>query len=428
MSVVVVVGGQWGDEGKGKIVDMLAEQARLVARCTGGNNAGHTVINELGEFRMHLVPSGIFYPTTTCLMGNGLVIDPQVLLGEIDMLHSRGIKTEGRLFISSRAHVIMPYHILLDKLEEGARGGNAIGTTGRGIGPAYADKISRIGVRMSDLLDPAVLRKRLSTTLELKNKLITLIYGAEPLDLDAICDEYLAYGQRLASYIAETSVMAQEAVAKGENLLLEGAQGALLDIDYGTYPYVTSSSPIAGGACLGVGIGPTTVDRAIGVFKAYSTRVGSGPYPTELNDAVGQDIRERAHEYGTTTGRPRRCGWFDAVLGRFSVGINGLDGLAITRLDILDTLPTLKICTAYRLDGKTIDYPPAVLSEYERCEPIFEEMPGWQASTTNAKTYEELPAGAQNYIRRISELLGCKAVLISVGPAREQTIITEKLF
>ena len=428
MSVVVVVGGQWGDEGKGKIVDLLAEKASIVARCQGGNNAGHTVKNHLGEFRLHLVPSGMFHPTTKCVIGNGVVVDPNVLLTEIEKLADSGVTVSGRLFISDRAHVIMPYHILLDRLEEEARGTQSIGTTRRGIGPVYADKVSRVGIRMGDLIDRDVLWQKLSMNVELKNKLITRVYGAEPLDAQATFEEYVKLGERLAEYVTETTVMVEEAVARGENVLLEGAQGTLLDVDCGTYPYVTSSSPTAAGACVGVGIGPNRINRAIGIFKAYITRVGRGPFPTELNDSVGDDIRDRAREYGTSTGRPCRIGWFEAVVGRFSARVNGLDTLAITRLDVLDPLDSIKICTGYRLDGQIIDYPPANLARYERCEPIYEEYPGWRSPTTNARCYDDLPVEARGYVERIGELLGCRVGIVSVGPDREQTVVLETLF
>lgn len=428
MSVVVVVGGQWGDEGKGKIVDLLSERASIVARCQGGNNAGHTVKNELGEFRLHLVPSGMFYPTTKCVIGNGVVIDPSVLLNEIDTLSSRGVQVSGRLFVSNRAHVIMPYHIALDGLEEAARGAQSIGTTRRGIGPVYADKVARVGIRIGDLLDEDVLRQKLSFSVGLKNKIITRVYDGEALDAEAIHRQCVEFGKRLAEYVAETTVMVGEAVARGDNVLLEGAQGTLLDVDCGTYPYVTSSSPTAAGACVGVGIGPKCIDRALGVFKVYVTRVGRGPFPTELRDHIGDEIRERAQEYGTTTGRPRRIGWFDAVAGRFSARVNGLDGVCLTRLDVLDPLKSIKVCVGYRLDGKIVDYVPGGPSEYERCEPIFEELPGWQRPTSDVRSYDGLPAEARRFVTRIAELLECRLAMVSVGPRRDQTVVLERVF
>ncbi|MDA8188399.1 MAG: adenylosuccinate synthase [Dehalococcoidales bacterium] len=422
MSVVAVVGAQWGDEGKGKIVDLLAEQASVVARYQGGNNAGHTVINPLGEFRLHLVPAGIFDPRVTCVIGNGVVIDPQALLDEIDLLASSGVSLDN-LCISERAHVIMPYHILLDRLEEQARGQKSIGTTGRGIGPAYADKVARTGIRMGDLVDGSVLREKLAFILEQKNRLLTKLYDAEPLSFQAVYEQYSVYGARLAKHIEDTTSIVQAAVAEGRNVLLEGAQGTLLDLDFGTYPYVTSSSPTVGAACSGLGLAPTQIDRALGVLKAYQTRVGGGPFPTEMTDEIGEMIRERGHEYGTLTGRPRRIGWFDAVLARHAARINGFQSIAITRLDILDTLPALKICTKYRCDGVEREIPPVDLS---KCAPIYEEHPGWQCATSDIRRFEDLPRAAQDYLNRIVELLGVRLDIVSVGSSREQSIMKEK--
>ena len=421
MPIIAVIGAQWGDEGKGKVVDLLAEKARVVVRFSGGDNAGHTVINQYGEFGLHLIPSGIFYPGVTCIIGNGVVINPAVLLGEIDQLNQRGVDTTG-LFISDRAHLIMPYHTLLDGLEEESRGGKAIGTTRKGIGPAFADKTARLGIRIGDLLDKEVFQERLRSILEYKNTILTKIYGVKPLSLDEIYNQYCQYGERLAPRIRETTVMLAEALDRHELVMLEGAQGTLLDPDFGTYPYTTSSSPLAGGSCLGAGVGPTRIDRVLGVFKAYCTRVGSGPMPTELKDETGNLIRERAHEYGTTTGRPRRCGWFDAVVGRFSARINGLTGIAITRLDVLDILPSLKICTGYKLDGQKIDYFPGSVAILERCQPIYEELAGWQSPTSDIRDYEQLPVEAKQYIARLEELISCPVNIVSVGAERGQTI------
>jgi adenylosuccinate synthase len=421
MSVIVVVGAQWGDEGKGKVVDLLAERAQVVVRFSGGDNAGHTVINPYGEFKLHLVPSGIFSPEATCIIGNGVVINPAKLIEEIDQLNKSGVSTS-RLVISDRAHLVMPYHLLLDGLEEERRAGGALGTTRRGIGPAFADKVARLGIRAGELLDKEVLLERLRFMINYKNITLTKVYGASPLSLDEVYSQYCHYGERLAPYIKETTVILAEALNRGQQILLEGAQGALLDPDFGTYPYTTSSSPLAGGGCLGAGIGPTSIDYVLGVFKAYCTRVGSGPMPTELHDETGNLIRERAHEYGATTGRPRRCGWFDAVAARFSQRINGFTGVAITRLDVLDVLPSLKICTAYKLDGKTIDNFPASIAELERCQPVYEELDGWQTSTSHIRKYDKLPPKAQQYIERLEELISCPVNLISVGSAREQTI------
>jgi adenylosuccinate synthase len=421
MPVIAIIGGQWGDEGKGKVVDLLAQKARVVVRFSGGDNAGHTVVNPLGMFRLHLIPSGIFSPDTVCIIGNGVVINPAVLIDEIDQLNQHGVDTT-RLFISDRAHLIMPYHILLDGLEEESRGGKALGTTRKGVGPAFTDKAARLGIRSGDLLDKEALLERLRFILDYKNTILTKIYGINPLSLDDVYGQYCQYGERLAPYIRETTIMVEEALSRDELVLLEGAQGALLDPDFGTYPYTTSSSPLAGGGCLGAGLGPTRISRILGVFKAYCTRVGSGPMPTELKDETGVMIRERAHEYGTTTGRPRRCGWFDAIAARFSNRINGFTGAAITRLDILDTFPRLKICVSYELDGHIIDYFPSNVATLERCQPIYEELPGWQTPTNNIREYDKLPLQAQQYLTRLEELISCPINLICVGPEREQTI------
>ncbi|MBM2824996.1 MAG: purA [Dehalococcoidales bacterium] len=421
MPIIAVIGAQWGDEGKGKIVDMLAEKAKMVVRFSGGDNAGHTVVNSSGEFGLHLVPSGIFSPQTVCIIGNGVVLNPAVLLNEIKQLNQRGVDTS-HLFISDRTNLIMPYHVMLDGLEERARGGKALGTTGKGIGPAFADKVARLGIRAGDLLDKEAFRERLGLILESKNTILTRVYGANPLSLDAVYSEYCGYGERLSACICDTTLMIEAAMNRGEVILLEGAQGALLDPDFGTYPYTTSSSPLAGGSCTGAGVGPTHLNSILGIFKAYCTRVGGGPLPTELKDEMGNLIREQAHEYGTTTGRPRRCGWFDGVAARFSTRINGFTAAAITRLDILDNFPHLKICVGYRVDGKTIDNFPASITTLEKCQPIYEEVPGWQAPTSHIRQYAQLPANARRYIARLEELIACPVALISVGSAREQTI------
>ncbi len=427
MPVIAIIGAQWGDEGKGKVVDLLAERARMVVRFSGGDNAGHTVVNPYGEFRLHLIPSGIFYPQVVCIIGNGVVINPKVLIDEMAQLNQRGIDTS-RLFISDRANLIMPYHILLDGLEEELRGGKALGTTRKGIGPAFADKTARLGIRVGDLLDKEALLERLRFILDYKNVILTKVYGVSPLSLDEIYSQYCQYGERLAPHIRETTIMLEEALAKDELVILEGAQGTLLDPDFGTYPYTTSSSPLAGGGCIGAGLGPTGISRILGVFKAYCTRVGSGPLPTELKDETGDLIRERAHEYGTTTGRPRRCGWFDAVAARFSTRINGFTGAALTRLDVLDILPRLKICVGYKLDGKTIDYFPGNVASLERCQPVYEELPGWQSPTSDIRDYEQLPIEAQQYVARLEELISCPVNIISVGAEREQTIHKMPIF
>ncbi len=422
----VIVGTQWGDEGKGKLIDILSAQADYVVRYQGGSNAGHTVVNPQGEFRLHLIPSGIFSPGATSIIGNGVVINPGVLIAEIDELNQRGVDTS-RLLISDRAHLIMPYHILLDGLEEKARGGKAIGTTGKGIGPAFADKVARLGIRAGDLLDGEALRERLSNVLSYKNTILTKVFNTPPLSLDDIYKQYSEYGKRLSPFICDTTARLAEALDRNDPILLEGAQGAMLDPDFGTYPYTTSSSPLAGGGCLGAGLGTCQITHVLGVFKAYCTRVGGGPLPTELKDKTGDFIRERAHEYGTTTGRARRCGWFDAVAARLSNRVNGFTSAAITRLDVLDVLPQLKICTGYKLNGKTIDNFPASIAALEKCQPIYEELPGWETPTSEARRFEELPKKAQKYVNRLEELIGCPASIISVGFRREQTIKRTKV-
>jgi adenylosuccinate synthase len=426
MPVIAVIGAQWGDEGKGKIVDLLAEKVNIVVRFSGGNNAGHTVVNPYGEFRMHLVPSGIFYRHVTCIIGNGVVIDPAVLLEEIDQLKERGVAVD-KLFISDRAHLIMPYHILLDGLEEESRGSGALGTTRKGIGPCYMDKVGRMGIRTGDLLNRESFLERLRSVLDNKNRILVRVYEAQPLSLEEIYDKYCRYGEQLAPFLRETDLMVGQALKRREKVLLEGAQGTLLDIDFGTYPYVTSTSSMVGGACSGLGLSPVMIDRIYGVFKAYTTRVGSGPMPTELFDDTAELIRKRAHEYGTTTGRPRRCGWFDAVMGRFSARINGFAGACLTRLDVLDVLPSLKICTGYRLNGETLTRPPSNSTIVARCEPLYEELPGWQSDTSRLRRFKDLPPQARSYVRRLEELIACPINIISVGPRREQTIVAKEI-
>jgi adenylosuccinate synthase len=385
------------------------------------------VVNPHGEFKLRLAPSGIFYKDTTSIIGNGVVINPAVLNSEVDELNSRGIDTS-KLLISDRAHLIMPYHIAIEGLEEEALGAKAIGTTRKGIGPAFADKVARTGIRAGDLLDKAVLRDRLTTTLKSKNKVLTCVYGAKALSFDEIYNQYCKYADRWAPYICDTSAVLAAAIEKNEPVLLEGAQGFLLDPDYGTYPFTTSSSPQAAGACLGSGIAPNKITHILGVFKAFQTRVGAGPMPTELKDATGDIIRERGHEYGTVSGRPRRCGWFDAVAARLSARVNGFNSMVITRLDILDVLPELKICTGYKLDGKTIDNFPASVAALEKCEPVYEELAGWEKDTSDIRKFKDLPPNAQRYIKRLEELLGCPVSLISVGKHREQTIVRKSIF
>ena len=430
MSTIVVVGGQWGDEGKGRIIDLLAQNAHVVARFSAGNNAGHTVVNELGEFKLHLVPAGIFHGKKKCLIGNGVAIDPTVLLAEMEELEQRGIRLDGHLFISSRAHVIMPYHRLIDKLDEELRGKSAIGTTGRGVGPCFVDKVARVGIRMVDLVDPDALHAALSFALPYKNAFLSKLYGAEPLELNEVHEQYSEYGRRLSPFVADTSAIVHEALERSENVLLEGAQGALLDLDAGTYGYVTSSvpSPLSGGATVGIGIGPTQIDSAVGVFKAYCTRVGNGPFPTEAVGSDGDALREEGSEYGTTTGRPRRCGWFDAVAARYSARLNGLGAIAITRLDVLDVFPTINICTAYRLDGAIIKEFPSSSAQIERAEPVYEKLPGWQCQTSAIRTFDALPENARSYIGRLEGLIGAPVHLVSVGPERDQAIKLRPIF
>lgn len=427
MPVIAVIGAQWGDEGKGKIVDMLSEDAHYVVRFSGGDNAGHTVVNPQGEFKLHLIPSGIFYDDVTSVIGNGVVVNPAVLIDEMNGLEERGVDTS-RLFVSDRAHLIMPYHVTLDSLEEAARGKKAIGTTGKGIGPAYADKVARLGFRAGELLDIEAFRDKLAAVLKQKNTLLTKVYGAEPLSADEIFEQYRGYADKLAGHICDTADMLAKAQDKDEPILLEGAQGALLDPDFGTYPYCTSSSPLSAGSCLGAGIGPNKLKHVLGIFKAYQTRVGTGPMPTELFDDIGDAIRECAHEYGTTTGRPRRCGWFDAVAARLSSRVNGFHSAAITRLDVLDHLQSIKICTGYKLNGDIIDYFPASIPALESCRPVYEDMPGWETPTSDSRKFEDLPVNAQNYVNRLEELIGCPVSLISVGMRREQTIRRQPIF
>jgi adenylosuccinate synthase len=426
MPGIAVIGAQWGDEGKGKIVDMLAEKASFVVRYSGGDNAGHTVINHLGEFKLHIVPSGVFYAHTTCIIANGVVINPAVLLNEMDTLSKKNVDLS-RLYISDRAHLIMPYHTLLDGLEEESLGSKSVGTTRKGVGPAFTDKAARSGIRAGDLLDKEGFLIRLRTIMDRKNVILTKVYGVKPLSVDEVYRQYCQYAERLKPYIRETTAMLDKALKNKELVLLEGAQGVLLDPDFGTYPFTTSSSPMAGGASLGSGISPVHINHILAVFKAYCTRVGSGPMPTELKDEVGEAIRQCAQEFGTTTGRPRRCGWFDGVAARFSNRINSYTGVALTRLDVLDNFPQIKICTAYKLDDKIITEFPSNIADLERCLPIYEDIDGWNAPISGIRRYSQLPAGTRRYIKRIEELCECQVKLISVGPKREQTIIRSKI-
>jgi adenylosuccinate synthase len=428
LPVVAVIGCQWGDEGKGKVVDWLAEQAGVVARCNGGTNAGHTIVNELGTFRLRLIPSGIFNPHAVCIIGNGVVVDPDVLLDEMKQLTAAGVDIS-RLLISDRAHVIMPYHKLLDGLEEDARAemstGN-LGTTRRGVGPAYVDRTARIGIRMGDLVHEEMLLTKLSSVLPVKNDILKKIYNAEPLELHGIYLRLVGQGQHLRKHILPTELVIARALTEKRNILLEGAQAALLDLDFGTYPYVTSSNPTAAGLCVGSGTPPNQLSSVVGVYKAYQTRVGAGPFPSEIEGDVADFLREQGGvghgEYGTVTGRPRRVGWFDAVAARYVAQLNGLTGVAITRLDALDKFDTIKICTAYRVHDAHLSHLPADLSILETVEPQFEEHPGWVTDTSGARTWSDLPENARSYVDRLCQLIGTPLDLVSVGPHREQTI------
>lgn len=425
MPVRVVIGGQWGDEGKGRIVDLLARHSRAVVRYSAGNNAGHTVINEYGEFALHLIPAGIFYPDKICVIANGVAIDPAVLLSEIESLEARGIST-ANLVVSDRAHVIMPYHPIIDRLDEELRGAAAIGTTGRGVGPAFVDKVGRLGIRVADLIDPETFRQRLRFVLQYKNAVLERLYGVEPLAFEDVYARYGEYGERLRPYVRDTGALLHDILAQGGEVLLEGAQGCLLDLDSGTYDYVTSSVPpsTAAGASIGAGIGPTAIDEVIGVYKAYMTRVGNGPMPTELLDETGAILRQEGPrpEIGTTTGRPRRCGWFDAVVSRHSVMVNGVTSAALTRLDVLDRFPSIQVCVGYEVDGAPVTTLPASLAALQRARPVFEEQPGWQADTSGTREFDDLPPQARAYVRRIESLLGTPIGVISVGPERDQAI------
>ncbi len=427
MTSVVVVGTQWGDEGKGKITDFLSQDAEVIARYQGGDNAGHTIVIDGKKFKLHLIPSGIFFPEKISVIGNGVVINPKSLVTELDYLHQEGVKTDS-LRISDRAHVILPYHIKLDQLQEAAKGDNKIGTTNKGIGPAYMDKAARVGIRIADLLDKDIFAQRLKANLAEKNRLFEKMYECQPLVFDEIFEEYYQYGQTIKDYVTDTSVILNDALDAGKRVLFEGAQGVMLDIDQGTYPFVTSSNPVAGGVTIGSGVGPSKINKVVGVCKAYTSRVGDGPFPTELNDETGNRIREVGHEYGTTTGRPRRVGWFDSVVMRHSRRVSGITNLSLNSIDVLSGLPTVKICVAYDLDGKRIDHYPASLEQLKRCQPIYEELPGWEEDITGCRSLDELPEAARNYVRRVGELVGVRISTFSVGPDRDQTNIVDSVW
>ena len=424
MANVVVIGAQWGDEGKGKITDLLSKSADVVVRSQGGVNAGHTVVVKEKTFKLHLIPSGILYPDTECIIGSGTVIDPEVVLKELEQLKSLGVSTNN-LFISETAHVTMPYHRSIDVAVEERRGEHKIGTTGRGIGPTYADKSERTGIRIFDLMHLDELHQKLEWTINYKNVILEKLYNLPPLNPADVIEEYREYAELLRPYVVDSSLKIHEAVKQKKNILFEGAQGTLLDLDHGTYPYVTSSNPIAGGACVGAGVGPTIIDRVIGVAKAYTTRVGEGPFPTELDGELGELLCDRGAEYGTTTGRRRRCGWFDAAIGRYAVRINGLDCLAITKLDVLDELEEIKVCVAYECAGIRCDDFPTHASQLALCKPIYETLPGWQQSTANCSFLEDLPKQALDYLKFLAELMEVPIAIVSVGPSRDQTIIVE---
>jgi adenylosuccinate synthase len=422
MATRVVIGTQWGDEGKGKYIDMLAQNSDIVVRFSGGNNAGHTIVADGVKYALHLIPSGILHKGKTCIIGNGVVVDPAVLIKEMTSLNERGINTDN-LFISERAHVIMPYHKELDELQEKARGNESLGTTKRGIGPAYADKTERCGIRICDFIDEDLFKEKVRSNLKIKNAIIEKVYGGKGFDAEEIINEYTEYARILKKHIVDTNEMLFNAMEQGKNILFEGAQATFLDLDFGTYPFVTSSNPVAGGVCTGAGIGPVNINEVFGVLKAYTSRVGAGPFPTEQDNEVGNTIRELGWEYGTTTGRPRRCGWLDAVMIKYAARVNGLTGLAINHVDTIGKLPKIKLCKAYIKEGKEITNFPASLRELAKCTPVYEEFDGWNVDISNVRKFDDLPENAKIYLRRIEELVGVKIKLLGVGKEREQTIV-----
>jgi len=427
MPAIALVGAQWGDEGKGKVTDLLGERVDYVVRFSGGNNAGHTVITPDGQkYALHLMPSGALSPNAAIVIGNGVVVDPKVLLSEIDGLTERGVDVS-RLMVSADAHLIMPYHRALDRVVERYLGKARIGTTGRGIGPAYGDKVARMGIRMQDLLDPGILRQKLELVLRERNQMLFKVYNRRALNVDEILQEYLGYAERLRPYIVETRTVLWEALDRGETVLLEGAQATMLDMDHGTYPFVTSSNPTVGGACVGTGIPPTRITRVIGVTKAYTTRVGSGPFPTESHDEGGEHLREIGREYGTTTGRQRRCGWFDAVLARYAVRLNGITDLVVTKLDVLSGLPRVPLCVAYLGDGERYDDMPMTQTAFHHAEPVYEWLDGWAEDISGCRSFDDLPKAAQAYVARIEELARVRVSVIGVGPGRDENVVRHPL-
>ena len=426
MPGLVLLGAQWGDEGKGKITDYLAERADYVVRYQGGNNAGHTVVVNGEEFKLRLIPSGIISGHATCVIANGVVVDLKVLIKEMEYLKAKGVDVS-RLLISDRCHLIMPYHIKQDECEELAKGANKIGTTKNGIGPCYMDKCARIGLRMGDIVDPEYFLERLKNAVAIKNDLLGKLYGVEPFDAEEIAKEYLALAEQIKGQITDTSFLLDEALKNGKKVCFEGAQGTLLDIDHGTYPFVTSSNPNAGAACVGAGVGPQHINSVLGIIKSYTTRVGAGPFPTEQDNEVGVELQTRGHEFGTVTGRTRRCGWLDLALVNYSIRVNGITELALMKLDILDTLPEIQICTGYRLRGEEFKYFPGRLDDLELVEPIYETVPGWECDTTSCTSYDELPEAAKAFVARVETLTGVPVKIVAVGPGREQTIIRDHI-
>jgi len=422
-ATTIIVGAQWGDEGKGKIIDLLAAKSDVIVRFQGGDNAGHTVVIGDKKFVLHLIPSGILHNNKICIIGNGVVVNPKALLDEINMLNSKGIDVKGRLFISESCHIIFPYHGKLDQLKEEKKGKGKIGTTKRGIGPCYADKAVRSGIRLSEMLDDDIFRDKLKQNIDNNNEIFKKVYGFNGFSFDDIYSDYAMYRDKIKDYVSDTTFMVNELLNKNKKILLEGAQGAFLDVDFGTYPYVTSSNTTAGGACTGCGISPSKIDKVIGVVKAYTTRVGEGPFPTEFSDDLMEKIRTKGNEFGATTGRPRRCGWFDAVLVAYSSMINGLEEVCVTKLDVLDDMETIKICTGYKYKGKKLKGLPLNSKVFAGVKPAYEEVPGWVSDTTNIKKYKDLPGNAKKYLKRISELINSKIGIVSVGSDRNQTII-----